>query len=149
MAERKLLCNLDLERFREVWDHQNWSDLQNAFRSENIHLSKSLLAWTGESGDKWLLSDFENKKTYDIEMVGDATENPMVEVWERGSDEEQPVTSKISKDILSHLLAAQGTDRGFIDLMTKLNLDDLDLDRLKRSDLSGAGFSLSLCTRIC
>ena len=141
MAERKMLFNLDLERFREVWGQQNWFDLQHAFRTENVHLSKSLLTWTGESGDKWLLADFENKKTYDIEMMGDATENPMVEVWEGGSKEEQLVTSKDTDDILSHLQTAQGTDRGFIDLITKLNLDELDLERLKRSDLSGAGFS--------
>ena len=65
----------------------------------------------------------------------------MVEVWEGGSKEEQLVTSKDTDDILSHLQTAQGTDRGFIDLITKLNLDELDLERLKRSDLSGAGFS--------
>ena len=35
----------------------------------------------------------------------------------------------------------KGTDQGFIDLLKKLNLDELDLEGLKRSDLSGAGFS--------
>ena len=132
---------MDLEKFREVWDHQNWFDLQHAFRTETVHLSKSLLTWTGESGNKWLLADFENKKTYDIEMVGDATESPMVEIWEQGSEEEQLVTSKDTERILSYLQTAHGTDGGFIDLITRLNLDELDLERLKRSDLSGAGLS--------
>ena len=136
-----MLFNMHLDRFREIWDHQNWFALQHAFRTENVDLSKSLLAWTRETGDEWLLADFENQKTYDIKMVDDTGGNPSVEVLERPSDEEQPVTSKDTNDILSHLQNAQGTDQGFIELLTRVDLEELDLERLKRSDLSGAGFS--------
>ena len=141
MAENKRLFNLDLARFNEIWDPPNCFNLQHEFRTNSVPLSNGLLTWPEESGDKWLIADFENKKTYDIKMVSDAGGNPSVEVWERARDEEQLVTSKDTDDILSHLQTAQGTDRGFIDLITRLNLDELDLERLKRSDLSGAGFS--------
>ena len=140
MAERQMLFILDTAKFRQIWDRNDWFNLQQEFKTNNIPLSDSLLKWEIEY--KLYLADFENTKTYDIdEKVGDDPENPIAEVWERGSDEEQPVTSKAFKDILSHLQAAQGTDRGFIELITRLDIEELDLERLKRSDLSGAGFS--------
>lgn len=140
MAERKMLFILDTAKFRQIWDRNDWVNLQQEFKTKNIPLSDNLLKWEIEY--KLYLADFENTKTYDIdEKVGDDTENPIAEVWERGSEEEQPVTSRDTKDILSHLQAAQGTDRGFIDLMTRLDMEEIDLERLKRSDLSGAGFS--------
>lgn len=141
MAESKKLFSLELERIREVWDQQNWSDLQHIFRTEGVHLSNSLIAWRERSGTEWLLADFENKKTYDIKMVNVADGSPSVEVWERSSDEEKLLTSKDTEFILSRLQGAQGTNRGFIDLVTRLDLEELDLERLKRADLSGAGFS--------
>ena len=64
-----------------------------------------------------------------------------MEVSERSSEAEQPITLEGTEVILDHLQRAQGTDQGFIDLLKRLNLDELDLERLKRSDLSGAGFS--------
>ena len=140
MAERKMLFSLDLESFREIWDRNDWFNLQNEFKTKNIPLSDSLLKWQDENIP--YLADFENAKTYDIhERVGEDPENPIAEVWERGSEEEQPVTSKDSEYLLSRLQSAQGTDRGFIVLITRINLNELDLEKLKRSDLSGAGFS--------
>ena len=41
----------------------------------------------------------------------------------------------------------QGTHEGFIDFLTKLDLDAIDLEGLKRSDLSGAGFSFDFVHR--
>ena len=141
MAENKRLFNLDLARFNEIWDPPNCFNLQHEFRTNSVPLSNGLLTWPEESGDKWLIADFENKKTYDIKMVSDAGGNPSVEVWERARDEVQPVTSEDTEDILSHLHAAQGTNRGFIDLLTRLDLDQIDLDKLERAGLSEAGFS--------
>ena len=140
MAEGKMLFSLDLKRFREIWDNNDWLNLQNEFKTKKVPLSNSLLKWEAEH--ILYLADFENMKSYDIhEIVGKDPANPIAEVRERGSEEEQLVTSKDTKIILSHLQIAQGTDRGFIDLITRLNLDELDLERLGRSDLSGAGFS--------
>ena len=141
MAENKRLFNLDLARFNEIWDPPNCFNLQHEFRTNSVPLSNGLLTWLEESGDKWLIADFENKKTYDIKMVSDAGGNPSVEVWERARDEVQPVTSEDTEDIISHLHAAQGTNRGFIDLLTRLNLDQIDLDKLERAELSETGFS--------
>ncbi len=140
MAERKKLFNLDLERFREIWDGNDWFNLQNEFKTKNIPLSESLLKWQDENIP--YLTDFENAKTYDIhERVGEDAENPIVEVWERGSEEEQPVTSTDSEYLLSRLQSAQGPNRGFIDLMRRLKLDEIDLNELERAELAGAGFS--------
>ena len=143
MAERKILFSLDLERFRQIWDTDDWFNLQREFKNNNVPLSNSLLKWLDENIPYF--ADFENTKTYDIhEKVGEDPENPIAEVWERGNEEEQPVTSKNSEYILSRLLSAQGTNRGFIDFSKRINLDELELEQLKRSDLLGAGFSFEL-----
>ena len=140
MAERKKLFSSNLERFRKIWDNNVWFNLQHEFKTANIPLSNSLLKWQDENIP--YLADFENTKTYEIHArVGEDPENSIAEVWERGSEEEQPVTSKDIEYILSHLQIAQGTNRGFIDLLTRLDLDQIDLDKLERAELSGAGFS--------
>ena len=140
MAERKKLFSLNLERFREIWEGNDWINLQNEFKTKNIPLSNSLLKWQDENIPYF--ADFGNTKTYDIhERVGEDPENPIAELWERGSEEEQPVTSKDTEDILSHLQNAEGTNQGFIDLLTRLNLDQIDLDKLERAELSETGFS--------
>ncbi len=139
MAERKKLFNLDLPRFRQVWDRNDWSNLQKEFKTKNVLLSNSLLTW--QDAAIWYLADFENTKTYDIEMVGDATENPMVEIWERGDENEQLVTSNDPETILSRLQSVKATNLGYIDLLRRLNLAEINFQELNRSDLSGAGFS--------
>ena len=146
MAERKKLFSLELERFREASEplssrHPNCFRLQHEFKSKKVSLSQSLLIWRGESGNTWLLADFENQKTYDIELVEGTDEIRTVDVWELTSQTEQPVNLTDTESILSRLLSAQGTDQGFIDFLKRLNLDDLNLGSLKRSELSEAGFS--------
>ena len=146
MAEGKMLFSLDLARFREVLSplrssHPDCFSLQHEFKTKEVSLSQSLLIWEEESGKTWLLADFENKKTYDIERADDTEENQTVKVRERSSEAEQPVTLEGAEAILSRLQSARGTDQGFIDLLKRLNLDELNLEGLKRSDLSGAGFS--------
>ena len=75
-------------------------------------------------------------------MVGDTAENQRVEVSEQSTEAEQPFTLMNTETILLQLQSVyQGTDQGFIDFLKRINLDELDLERLKRSDLSGAGFS--------
>ena len=150
MAEGQILFSLDPERFRIAWDslnlsYPNSSNLQREFRTKGISLSQSLLTWQGESGNTWLLADFENQKTYDIEVVGDTAENQRVEVSEQSTEAEQPFTLTNTETILLQLQSVyQGTDQGFIDFLKRINLDEIDLERLKRSDLSGAGFSFEL-----
>ena len=140
MAERKRLFILYLTRFREVWQPSPWLNLQHEFKTREVSLSQSLLIWGQESG-AYLLSDFENKKTYEIQGAEDPDGQPTMEVWEQSSEAEQPVTLEGIEVILDHLQRAQGTDQGFIDFLKRINLDELNLEGLKRSDLSGAGFS--------
>ena len=144
MAEGKKLFSFDWGRFNQIWDLPNCINLQHEFLSYGIALSRSLLGWSGESGNEWLLADLESEKTYDIKLVNDAAGNPSAEVWERPSHEEKLLTSRNAEYILSQLQAAQGTNRGLIELVTRLDLEELDLERLKRADLSGARFSFEL-----
>ena len=76
MAENKKLFNLEWARFNEIWDPPNCFKLQHEFRTNSVPLTNCLLTWQEGSGDKWLIADFENKKTYDIRMVSDAGGNP-------------------------------------------------------------------------
>ena len=107
MAERKRLFSFDLARFREVLESP-WLNLQHEFKSRGVSLSQSLLIWQEESGD-WLLIDFENNKTYDIERVEDTDGNPTVRVWEQPSEGEQTVILEGTEAILDYLQRAQGT----------------------------------------
>lgn len=145
MAEGQIQFNLDRERFQTALTQlssSNSFNLQHEFKTKGISLSQSLLTWQGELGNTWLLADFENKKTYDIEMVGDTAENRRVEVSEQSTDTEQPFTLTNAETILLQLQSVyRGTDQGFIDFLKRINLDELDLERLERPDLSGAGFS--------
>ena len=141
MAAEQMLFSLDMDRFREALDASNWFRLQHQFETNGVSLSQSLLVWREESGRTWLLTDFENKKTYDIKMVDDPAGDHTVEVSEQSSEAEHPFTLEDTAAILDRLGSARGTDQGFIDLLKRLNLDELDLEGLKRPDLSGAGFS--------
>ena len=146
MAERKILFSLDWDRFQAILSslsstYPNAFILQNEFKTHGILLSQSLLIWNPESDRTWLLADFENEKSYNIEQVNDTAGNQRVDISELSDEAEQPITLTNAEVILAHLQTAQGTDRGFLYLLQRLNLDELDLERLKRSDLSGAGFS--------
>ena len=140
MAEGQVLFSLDQEKVVEIWNSSNWFKLQYEFKTEAVSLSQSLLIWLDKSEDMWLLTDFENKKTYDFKIVEDATGNFTIDVSEQPSDAEHPFTLESTEVILTHLGSARGTDQGFIDFLKRLNLDELDLEGLKRPDLSAARF---------
>ena len=71
-------------------------------------------------------------------MVEDPAGNHTAEVSEQPSEAEHPFSLEDTETILDRLGAAQGTDQGFIDLLKRLNLVALDLEGLKRSDLSAS-----------
>lgn len=156
MQERHTLFTLDQQRFRDILSQENWFKLQHEFKVKKNPLSQSLLVWDEESGKTWLLADFGNQKTYHIQNeqdaegnpVTNAEGNPMLQVSELSDQDEQPVTLKDTETILSRLQRdpqtgqePKGTHRGFIDLLRKLDLDEIDLEELKRSNLSGSGLS--------
>ena len=142
MAEGQLLFSLDYKQFNQILSQQNWFNLQHEFKMADTPLSQSFLIWKGESGNTWLLVDFETKKTYDIESQVEPDEPAVAEISMPSSQEEQLIELTNPERILFHLQQSpQGTDEGFIDFVTKLDLGAIDLERLKRSDLSGAGFS--------
>ena len=144
MAEKKRLFTLNPARYQEIWQSP-WLDLQHEFKTREVLLSQSLLIWKQEESGTPLLTDFENEKTYEIQETVDIDEQPTREVWEQSSDPEQPLTVTDTEAILSFLKTSpQGTDQGFIGVFKRMNLDKLDLERLKRADLSGAGYSFEL-----
>ena len=137
MDEGEMRFSLDIENFQGTLRRDNWFNLQHEFKIKKASLSQSLLVWREESGNTWLLADFENKKIYDIDEVDDTDGNRTVVVQEQSSDVEQPFTLTDTEAILSRLQSVyQGTDQGFIDFLKRINLDELDLEGLKRSDLS-------------
>lgn len=147
MAERQIQFNLDWESFHTALStlhssYPNCFSLQHEFKTQGVSLSQSLLIWSGESGQTWLLADFDSKKAYDIEQGNDEAGNQIVEVSEQSSEAEQPINLMDTEAILSRLQSVYGgTDQGFIDLLKRINLDEIDLEGLKRSNLSDAGFS--------
>ena len=140
MAEDGKLFYMGTERFGEILDSPDFI-LQNDFKSSGILLSRSLLMWENGS-ESWSLVDFGNKKTYQIRWteVGPDAERA-IEVRQEPSEVDPADTVEDTDEILSHLPSAQGTDEGFIDFLRQFNFSELDLERLKRTDLLGAGFS--------
>ena len=151
MAEQQSLFTLNYEQFSEILSQQNWFNLQHEFETAGNSLSQSFLIWKAETGSTWMLADFETKKTYDIEREAkpaetatetEPAETARVEILGPSSQEEQLIELTDLQLILSRLQQSpQGTDKGFVDFLKKINLDETDLDKLKRSDLAGAGFS--------
>ena len=142
MADRQLLFTLDYAQFNEILSHESWFNLQEEFRKRSIPFSQSFLIWEEERRKRWLLADFETNKTYDIEQKTEAEEPPMVEIWELSSQEKRLTDLNDPETILSHFQQGiQGTHEGFIDFLKKIDLEEVNLEGLKRSDLSGAGFS--------
>ena len=147
MAERDRLFTLNRARYREIWQAP-WLELQHEFKTMEVLLSQSLLVWKQEESETLLVTDFENQKTYEIHQAVDIDEQPTMEVWEQVSEPEQPITGTDTDAILEFLRTSpQGTDQGFIDYFKKIDLVKLDLERLKRTDLSGAGYSFELAQR--
>ena len=143
MAEGRWLFSLDYDRFNEILNQQNWFNLQHEFETAGISLSQNFLIWRGEAGDTWLLADFKTKRTYDLKRNVKLTEGETtVEISGPSSQEEQLIELTDPRLIFSRLQQSpQGTDEGFVDFVKEINLEKVNLEKLKRSDLAGAGFS--------
>lgn len=149
MTDEKNVFTLSYERFNEFLSNQHWFNLQHEFEKAGYPLSQSFLIWRGETGSTWVLADFETKKTYDIKRVvepnkpGTETEPAKVEISGPSSQEEQLIGVSAPEAIFSLLQKSpQGTHEGFIDFVTKLDFVTIDdLEQLKRSEFSDAGFS--------
>lgn len=132
MAEGQFLFDLDYTEFSETWSQKNLSKLQQKFDTSPVNLSQSLLISEETEGTYWLLVDFENEKSYNIRKTNDTT----VEISEKpnmgkGSDflfNAGPMHPRLKSSI--------GTHVGTIDALKKLNFNIVDLEDLKRSNLS-------------
>ena len=134
--------NLDMSRFQDILSRESWFKLQEEFETQQNPLSQSYLIWAEGSGQHWMLADFGREKTYYISSpseMGTATtdeaDSPLAHVSELPDLNNQ---LKDTQTICKLLREPQGTLSGFIALMMKLDLGEVDLERLKRSDLSGS-----------
>lgn len=150
MQEKEVLLSLDMERFTQILSNNDWSLLRNLFKSE-ISLSQSFLIQREDSGTEWLLVDFENERTYSIDsredlgnIVPTTDQTRQVHVSEVSDlNEEQKDFQSICNTLLSSIQSIRNyskTHAGSIDLLIKLDLNNFDLDSLKRSDLSTINF---------
>ena len=150
MQEKEVLLRLDMDRFTQVLGNNQWSLLRNLFKSE-ILLSQSFLIQREDSGREWLLVDFENERTYSIDsrenlgnLVPTTDQTRQVHISDVSDlNEEQKDFQSICNTLLSNIQIIRNyskTHAGSIDLLIKLDLNNFDLDSLKRSDLSTINF---------
>ena len=146
--EREILLSLDLSKFQRILSRRTWFKLQQEFEAQHNPLSQSYLIWTDPSGQQWMLADFDNKKTYYIDSLSETgttitneEKQPLANVSELPDLNEKlkddQTICKLLKDPQTEQ-APQGTLLGFIALIMKLDLGEVDLEELKRSDLSGS-----------
>ena len=144
--ESEVLFRLDQDRFQNILRENDWFKLKYDFKAENNPLSQSFLIWQEiRPGDLelWFLIDFENQKSYYINALGER-EQPTtdVKVSEFPYPDEKLKDLKVIRTLLQPEPGIrsdpQGTRIGFIDFLTKIDLDEVNLEGLKRSDLSGS-----------
>ena len=150
MQEKEVLLSLDMDRFNQILSNNDWSLLRNLFKSE-ISLSQSFLIRREKSNTEWLLVDFENERTYSIDsrddegnqaLTTDGAAQAYVSEVSNLNDEHKDFQS-ICNTLLSDIQSIRNyskTHVGSIDLLIKLDLNNFDLDSLKRSDLSTINF---------
>ena len=136
------LFTLDINSFETFLGSKSWVKLQQVFETQQHSLSQSFLIWTEPSGGQWMLVDFGNKKTYRIKALPHA-ETPVTEISEFPDlnnllQDSQTICKLLLRDSQTGRGEPQGTLEGFIALIMKLDLGKVDLERLKRSDLSGS-----------
>lgn len=141
ITEGETLFTLDLNTFQTIWGSESWIKLQQEFNARLHWLSRSFLIWTEPSGQGWILADFGNKNTYRINSLPELGQ-PLAEVSELPDldnqlQDSQTICKLLLADSQTGRSEPQGTLAGFIALIMKLDLGEVDLDRLKRSDLSG------------
>lgn len=146
--ERRTLFYLDIIKFHNIWGHASWQKLRQDFEKQQHSLSQSFLIWNDTSEQMWLLVDFGNKNAYYIDSLSEESIKKSHEVGHKVAEVlKVPHLNQQLKDTqtVCQLLknpeskrVPKGTLAGFISLIMKVDLGEVDLNRLKRSDLSGS-----------
>ena len=136
MREIKLLFTWKPESFDTALDQPSLVDLR-AELSESRPLSGSLLVWKKSSeGKDWWLTDLEYKRVYHLKRNSDTE----IEIREEAENSRGLPVPGLKDKIY-------GTSQGFIDWLAqfKADLDNYNLEDLKRTDLSNKILVLKLC----
>ncbi len=137
MAEGQFLFDLDYTEFYEAWSQKNLSKLQQKFDTSPVNISRSLLISEETEGTYWLLADFENEKSYNIRKENETT----VEISEGVDMEKRSDFLGDAGTIVPRLKSGIGTHTGIIDALKRLDFNIVNLENLKRPDLSVRGLS--------
>ena len=149
MQKRPELFRLSEEREQAALEQNDWACLQQAFETNGFSLSQSWLVgkkgweedWEEGPENGWILADFGNRIAFSIESLEDEDGLLIKEVSEAPEKAKQLFTLTDTEAIIARLRhSPQGTNEGLIDLLQKLNLDEPNLEVLKRSDLSTFSF---------
>ncbi len=123
---RKMIFTLGLELFNKIREQPNLLDLHHEFEMRGHSLSRSLLIWEKMgSPSSWSLSDIGNEKFYHIIKRSDTEMEVLEEDWDAVELRIPP------RDYNLH-----GTYEGIIDWLKSAGLSIIDLEKLKRTDLS-------------
>ena len=137
MAEEQWLFNLDYDEFNRIRGRDNLFELREEFNTRNAFLSQSLLISQETADSYWLLADFENQKTYNIRKENDTR----VEVSEGVDIGKHTDILSDAGTIIPRLQQGVGTHMGTIDALKRLNFNTVNLENLKRIDLSARNLS--------
>ena len=127
MADRNMIFTWQLSEFNTALQQSNLFTLRQDFSNRGYPLSRSVLIWEniGTAGS-WMLIDFVNKKNYYIDRKKDTEEIEIYEV----------ITEDINRQGPPLNYTIYGTLEGLVDWLKLFDLDEIDIEALKRTDLS-------------
>ena len=131
MAELNTIRGINAEEYQSLLELGDWLELRRKFKETGgISLSDSLLTQQGEH-NAWPLLDLDEERVYEIIVGGEIGIQSFVEV-----EQAHPLNAE---GISLWLRQASGTDQGVINLLKQFNVNDMNVDNIQRSELSGIG----------
>ena len=152
---RRTLFTLDISSLQNIISGKNWLKLQQEFETQQNPISKIFLIWPHPSNQEWVLTNFGNQETYYISSISETgetiTNEAGVEIAHVSElphlnnqlQDPQTICKLLLSDPQTGRQSPQGTLLGFIDLMSRLDLRKVNLERLKRPDLSQFEFDFT------
>ena len=135
MQQKSFLFTWKPKSFNEALEQPNLVNLRTEL-AEKRSLSGSLLIWKkGNEDESWWLTDLGNKNVYHLDRNSDTE----IEISEEAQNSRGWPAPNLEQKVYA-------TSQGFIDWLIgfKADLDEYDLERLKRTDLSQRNLSFEI-----